>query len=280
MNRIGIIGLIITFMLLWNMNLTNAVGDDSAVTLQIDNVAPVIVSVDAQTFDPGYCVNTSIWSSFNVTDANGHSDINLTACYVNFTNTTVTRQASSCVSVETGINWNYINCSGGEMHWGDNAGSNWQMVIYVEDNGSLSDTNDTTNMTYNLATNLNATSTIYFGSLIPGTDNNPHVGGYIIENCGNTLAFSSITGVNVSDGAGHYISATKFSLSNSSSPGGVAEISLTESSQNFSKVGGIAIPTVGVRQTWTLYHYVDIVLAQVTGTYNIGSMVWTARATA
>jgi hypothetical protein len=69
-----------------------AFATSSGVNVTVGNEAPVIVSVATKTAeDPTSCTTTAIVAeTFNVTDANGASDLDPASMYINYTNGGVT----------------------------------------------------------------------------------------------------------------------------------------------------------------------------------------------
>jgi len=260
-----------------------ATDDTSNILVIVNNTAPTITDVDPKSAeDPGYCTTINIGPViFNVSDHNGVSDINLSSAYVNFSNGTTIIQATNCTNSSSGLAWMRINCTGATFDYHYSFGT-WLITVYVRDNNGSSVSANLQNMTYNKATNVNATETINFGSVATNTNDNVITNNYYLYNCGNTILDSNITGSDILDASGaNNLSATFFRVDDDATPGGGdtgnnAELNLTTSTQQFIKYNnsGIAIyPNTGYN--WQLWFFLNVPSVQASGTYNNGTFSWT-----
>ncbi len=247
---------------------------DSDVSATIANIAPNITEVaSGWSTDPTFCDTTtvnSIW--FNVTDNNGYLDLDDATAVINLSNGGVTRTIDgACSAADHGATWINYTCDVTLNYWDLPAA--WVITAYVADDSALDDTDATETFTYNSGTNLNVTSAIAFGSVSVGSsDNYMTTEAYTLENCGNTLLASNITGANISDGSDHYLLASYFTVMDEDGP--ETDMALALTTKNFTSP--IAIST-GASSLWNLNFSLDIPLGQAIGTYNVGSFQWTPR---
>ncbi len=278
--------LVITFSVLFLLILVTvffAVDDASDVSMVIGNSAPTIADVDSKSAeDPDYCTTTSIGPViFNASDVNGPSDINLSASYVNFSNGTITVQATNCTNYSSGLTWMQINCTGASFDYYYSSGT-WVITVYVVDNYGGNASANLQNMTYNKASNVNATASINFGSVTAGVDDNVITGDYYLYNCGNTILDSNLTGSDILDGSGpNNVSVTNFRVDDDANAsdgdsGNNAELILATTSQAFIKYNNTGMPIYpNSGYDWQLWFFLNVPAGKPSGTYNNGSFSWT-----
>jgi len=143
------------------------------VSLTIGSSAPVITYVvTGQTVTPLDGTTTVLSISFNVSDANGFEDINVSSAIV-----TINRSGepdkgnSTCVQVEASGNEMQINCS--VIIWYFDANGTWSINVSISDNSTLNIINASETATVGVLTaiQINPSSISFGGSLSVGDTN-------------------------------------------------------------------------------------------------------------
>jgi parallel beta-helix repeat protein len=243
------------------------------------NVAPAIIQVNpisAQT--PSSCGLRMIPNAvFYAYDDNGYLDILNSSAYANFTNGTKTYQTTSCAATYINATTTQFNCTGINFNYTDAPGA-WNIVAYATDLSGLTATNNSQSITYNTLVSMTATQLITFGACGPGSVNcvNTNNPAFNLTNCGNVVLNSSITGMNITDGAGHVLAIGNFRVDDDPIPSegvetGKAEMALTASAQPYNK-------PIGVSSSWNLWYFLNVPTTQYPTIYNVGYWTWTPSA--
>ena len=272
MQLVAILGVFLLIGMFLNMPVVHA-DINPNVNLTVLDATPEIKGIGASfSEDTESCTTTTISAQWmNVSDGNGWEDINLSACYINYTYGATTYQADTCVNVSNGTSWVNISCTGAVFNYTDQAGV-WNITFYAEDDGGNSVTNHTatTNLTYNSGIFINISdTTITWGSITAGVydtinSNSPDL---YIENCGNTILNINWTGADVT-GSGHTLAISNFRLDNTTGASSIYNMTLTTSPQRYTPFDNLAIGG-----TDNFYVKVDIPSGTFATTYD--TTTWT-----
>lgn len=251
---------------------------NTGVNVTVGNADPVIVTVDAKgAEDPTLCTTTGIGAAtFNVTDANGALDLNVSGMYINYTNGSVTHTADTCVNSSSGSDWMVVSCTGASFDYYD-AANPYTMTVFAIDNTGGNTTDTSQSMTYNEGVLMQLNNgPITFGVVSAGSVNNTNTNApaFNSENCGNVILNESVTGSDITDGGSNTLAIGQFRISDSGTPGAGTELVLTTGPQDYSKAGGQAIST-GTPATWSLYSILNVPAIQAAATYDSGSWDFT-----
>jgi hypothetical protein len=227
--------------------------------------------------DPVSCANRTVGAVlFNVTDAHGRDDINLSATYVNFTKGSAVRQSATCVDAGGSGNDMTVSCTGAEFNYWDAPGE-WLITAHVEDSNGGSSTDDSSNMSYTNGIFLRINNDpITFGAVMKASADNLNTNSPAvdIENCGNVRLNVSVTGSNITDGGSNSMWAGNFKLSDQNATGSPLQITLSESPQGFQPSGGLNVSN-GTPSAWGIYSFVTIPSDQPAADYNTGTWTFT-----
>lgn len=260
-----------------------AAGLTPGVTLTVTNSAPTVPTVvQPAAKDPTSCATTSVTVQFNASDVDGITDLDLSASYVNISKGAVTRQLTTCVSVEnySSDNTMAISCTG-NMQYYDAAGT-WDIKAVAVDNSAESGSDATLDLTYNAGTGLmdvqyTSGSAIAFGNVAKGSTKNMDTAGFKLRNCGNVALNNSVDGADIT-GSGQTMAVGQFRVDDDTDydadTSNNAILPLTTAPQDFSPNAATGIPvSTGSDSTWSLYFFVNVPAAQAAATYDTGS--WT-----
>ncbi len=214
---------------------------------------------------------------FNVTDANGYIDINMSTITVtvdyNGVNKTVTGDVDCAKIADDDANTATYECNV-TMEYFDDAG-NWSMNISVTDNAAEKYAyNDTEYATYNYlyAMKIDINDTYFTGTA--GTENvaaNPQPE---VRNTGNgNFTTMNITAFDLKkSGAEVYVAATNISVNTTNSDGVGAGIVMANNTMKNIPDSELVKRTYNTWDNTTLYHYIDIPAGTHSGDYNSTAM--------
>ena len=254
------------------MALVYADNQPTGATLTIGNTAPKITSVHAVD-NVGLTSGTTktIYVFFNVSDAEGYADVNVSSAIVNLNKTgETTRTSTSCTSLNETGNDIIINCSI-DMYFYDAQGS-WDINATINDNTEENAENITRALTVSALDSISLNdSSLSFGNPASGeADVKGDV--ELIINFGNSdYTVMQVKGQNLTGAVnGYNISATTFSVNNLDSAAGEALV------ENADVTVVSLTLNHGVEANTTMYTYVDVPVI-VADTYTT-AIDWTITA--
>jgi len=223
--------------------------------LVIDNAVPNVTlnNVTAMAVDPISGGSAVLFISFNITDPNGHQDINATKTVVNVTLGTPdggnqwrfnvsddgSGEFGTCENSTQNVGVIVMNCTI-TMRYYDNASTDWLINISVFDNSGGTSRNDTITFTYNTLASFSLTSrdigegaNLNFSSLSGGAQNQEAKAPIFLNNTGNDdFDQINITAADLtSDTTGDTILSSAFAVNTSNSTTAGRGLALSTSAQ-------------------------------------------------
>jgi len=243
------------------IHLVNAVTDTFSATITVTNAAPTVYFVDAgQSLTGSAATSAVVYVLFNVSDANGYDDVNISSAAVNITNGSTTLSSTGCVLFSGSGQNARINCSV-SLRYYDPAGT-WTINASVKDNSTNFAQNFTQTLTVNAldAIDLVSASISFSGS--PGTtDIASSPTAQFVNNTGNRNYTSmNLTGYAFTSGAST-INVGNVTANVTNSVIGQVLINNTE------VLLGNSTLTYGVSATRSIYFFLDIPASQQSGSY-------------
>lgn len=251
--------------------------DTADATLNVTNVAPVIVevpAVSAVTLNSG--TTKDVYIRFNVSDDNGADDINTTSAVALLTKggETSRQNGVACDDSLAGSTWKFFNCTV-TMQYYDGAGS-WNINVSVSDNALNYAENTTETVTVNSLDSISLSiATIDFGAAAPGASDvdGTDLG---VNNLGNTnYGTIQLTAYNLTDGGSNQIDASNFCANDIDDANSGCDALSHGSAQTITS----ALLNKGAGAQELVYSFVDLPAEVVSGSYSASSN-WVVTASA
>ncbi len=155
----------------------------------VANTAPTIPYVESGiSAIPTGGTTTIVYFTFNASDEDGASDINVSSASVNITLNAPggqSRDNTSCTNIATSGNVVQFNCSV-KFYYYDNSSSSWVINATIYDNSNVIGINDSVIFTYNSLSAMDlVTASLAFSNAVLGQENKTSDSPIILNNTGN-----------------------------------------------------------------------------------------------